>query len=73
MKERENDTIHISLEELTSNYSPRTRIPEHINEWYVQNLMFEEEGDTVITGSFYEWMLFIGIIIDKFKENEKGY
>jgi len=72
MSERENDTLYLMLNEIVSNYSPKTKIPEHLLEWYVRNFMFEEEGDTGITGSFYEWMLFIGIIIDQFKENEKG-
>lgn len=69
--ERNNDTFYLMLNEIGLNDTPKTNIPEHIVEWYVKRFMFEEEGDTVITGSFYEWMLFIGTIIDKFKENEK--
>ena len=66
MIERENDTLFVSLNEVVTNYKPKTDIPEHIIEWYVDNLMFLEEGDTVITGSYLEWLLFVGLIIDKF-------
>lgn len=69
MKERENDTTYVSLNEIINNYDPKTQISESLVNKYIGTFGLDEEGDTVITGSFRDWLLFIGFIIDKYEKD----
>jgi hypothetical protein len=68
--ERNNDTSYTSLNEIVGDYKPYNQISEDLVDWYINKLNLLEEGDTIITGSFKEWILLLGGIYDKLEKNE---
>ena len=62
-----NDELYMSLHEIVENYTPKTKLSEELVEDYLNKFLFLEEGDTTITGSFRDWLLFVGKIIDMYE------
>ncbi len=66
----DNDTFYIMLNDVVKDYVPENKLPENFLETVLKEYSPSEEGDTVMNGSYKEWVNFLSFFIDKYEESK---
>ena len=68
MEDRNNDTSYMDITDIIKrNYKPSHSISPELGMRIMDDLSIIDESDTIITGSFGDWVRFVSFIINKYQ------